>query len=326
MTHFLSLTFPQVSPVSHQHNPNVSGMSYRGRKPISSAFTLVELLVVIGIIGILVGILMPALSSARKTAQATKCAANLRQIGQGWMLYANRFGGVACPMRSPTMGGPNEDLGNGTTQYRPRWFDHIGVQLSVRPYDKPPSNADDEDKMVTNRLFICPTEPERANGRNFGYGYNFQFLGNPRTKASGRFINFPVRVSRLKAATTIAIVDSMGTAAGKARSSRRGYLSDGSSDLAALGNHGYTVDPPRLTALSDYSEDNARSPADRSAPEPRHRNLANALFCDGHVEAMSLKQMGYIENQNGSVAAADPQATNQLFSGSGINDDPPSVN
>src|SRR4051794_23938520 len=61
------------------------------------AFTLIELIVVIGILAVLLALLMPAVRSARESARTLRCAAQLRQIGQGIFGYAANHRGMTPP-------------------------------------------------------------------------------------------------------------------------------------------------------------------------------------------------------------------------------------
>jgi len=292
---------------------------------VRRAFTLVELLVVIGIIGLLIGITLPVLSKARQSAATARCANTLRQFGTAWQAYAASNSSLSCPGRLPRYNGPAStfDLGEGS-EYRPRWYELLGAVFK-RYATKNPKKIEDDSWKIEDEFFLCPTVLDWNNSRNYTYGYNYQFLGNPRYKPDASFINYPVKSGRIKAAQTVMACDSLGTAAGKPKNKRVANYGDGTKDLFALANKGWALDPPRLTASSDMADPQNRAEDNRSGPDPRHQKKSNVVFCDGHVELMAPQDMGYIVRPDQSMTATDTRASNRIFSGTGRDDDPPPV-
>ncbi len=296
-----------------------------------AGFTFIELLVVIAVIALLIGILLPALGRARDAARGVTCLSNFRQVTTGWNLYCDAFKDIMVAHKPPNYpGGASNpanhyEVGNGL-KVRPNWIVMVGQFVGVYAFGEP--STTDQRQDYTSAVYICPSAREWVDERNQGYGYNYQFLANARFKPSGGYTHYPKNRSSIHMpADTVLCADAMGTAAGFAPEARLPYENDGTS-MAALGNHAYAIDPPRLTALSDRGTGDPGTA--RAAVHPRHGRRVNVLFVDGHGAARSDTDLGYRFDGNGAysegIAASRDPPTNRWFSGTATDADPPPRN
>src|SRR3954463_5865920 len=138
----------------------------RRRCRSSLGFTLVELLVVIGIIALLISILLPALSAARRQAASAKCAAQLREIGNAFQMYALESKGwypvakLAASPRKYNIDGVDYPTPDARDAY---WYNFVSKYVTKMRVGASAKTATDADLARKTILWGCPAWEGYAN-------------------------------------------------------------------------------------------------------------------------------------------------------------------
>ena len=127
---------------------------------VRDAFTLIELITTISIIGLLIALLIPAVQMARESARCTQCAGNLRQLGLALGSYASTFG--SFPGGINGLGYSPHSMILPDLDERPLYN---SMNFSAHAFDPSPASPNATALRTTVAVFLCPTDRSlSANG------------------------------------------------------------------------------------------------------------------------------------------------------------------
>lgn len=216
------------------------------------AFTLVELLVVIGIIALLISILLPALNAAKSQAHTLKCAANQRTLGQTLHQYANDYKGL-IPRDYSHGQQRNIFWGEAFAKYLNRPLPHIpGPSSSSRDRQLAP-------EFAKIGAYQCPVHPNDRQPVDYVCNGWDKYSLTGRTQGVFNVVKFK-------------------------RNSEVIFLTEGHKN-ALVDDFAYhdVWDPPHLPTAPVGGR--------RVLDDNRHRGKINCVFLDGHVETRLFKHL-----------------------------------
>jgi len=246
------------------------------------AFTLVELLVVISIIGLLMSILLPSLNRVRSQARTVVCMSNLRQIGLAVCMYVGDYDGYLPPAYEPgkAIHWWGKKLSSGIDHTKGFVWPYLQSELRKKSVYECPAQRFGSYELQAKP----PSEQDDPKWITSTYGYNGYYLCPPKS-AWWNIRKRPWQriTTVIKPAEVIAFADTL-------------------IDLDLTGKNPIIkntalLDPPYLYKASGWE----KNPCPTTCF--RHNKRTNVLFVDGHCRSMSLEggEYSHPESKIGSV-------------------------